>query len=374
MTLAPPLSPSGKSLPRTLALIEGGRQVGLHTAAQMYVAVGQQIVADFGWGQTRDGVEVTADTLMLWLSAGKPVGAAAIMQLVERGQLSLDEPVARLIPEFAQHGKQSITLFQLLTHTAGYRLVDVGALGTPWDETISRICATEVRPDWASGERAGYQPYASWFLLGEIVRRVDGRDFGTYVREMIFLPLGMIDSWIGMPRAVYEAYGPRMATSWHTDKATPYPHRYTAPEAAELCVPGGNAKGPMHDLGRFYHMLAGGGQWNGVRILSEASVAQMTARQRAGLFDETFRHTMDWGLGLIIDSNRYGPETVPYGYGRYASERTFGHGGAQSSIAFCDPERELVAAITFDGLPGEGKHNARMRALLAALYEDLGFD
>jgi CubicO group peptidase (beta-lactamase class C family) len=120
-------------------------------------------------------------------------------------------------------------------------------------------------------------------------------------------------------------------------------------------------------------MLAGGGAFEGVRILSSESVARMTSRRRVGLFDETFRHTMDWGLGLIIDSNRYGADTVPYGFGRYASERAFGHGGAQSSIGFCDPARELVVAIVFGGMPGEGKHNARMRAVLAALYEDLGF-
>ena len=81
---------------------------------------------------------------------------------------------------------------------------------------------------------------------------------------------------------------------------------------------------------------------------------------------------MDWGLGIIIDSNRYGDDTVPYGYGRSSSPRTFGHGGSQSSIAFADPDCRLVVAAVFNGMPGEAKHDARMRAVLAALYEDLG--
>ncbi len=98
----------------------------------------------------------------------------------------------------------------------------------------------------------------------------------------------------------------------------------------------------------------------------------MTARQREGMFDETFKHTMDWGLGLIVDSNRYGADTVPYGFGPYSSESTYGHGGAQSSVGFCDPQHDLVAAVVFNGMPGEGKHNARIRKFLAALYEDLG--
>ena len=82
----------------------------------------------------------------------------------------------------------------------------------------------------------------------------------------------------------------------------------------------------------------------------------MTSRHRVGQYDQTLGHIVDFGLGFIIDSNQYGADTVPYGYGRYASPRTFGHGGAQSSQGYCDPENELVAAYLFNGRPGEGQH------------------
>ena len=98
----------------------------------------------------------------------------------------------------------------------------------------------------------------------------------------------------------------------------------------------------------------------------------MTTAQRVGLFDETFKHVMDWGLGLIVDSNRYGADTVPYGYGPYSSPRTFGHGGSQSSVGMADPEHALVVCVAFNGLPGEGKHDIRLRRFMAAVYEDLG--
>ena len=81
---------------------------------------------------------------------------------------------------------------------------------------------------------------------------------------------------------------------------------------------------------------------------------------------------MDWGLGLIIDSKGYGIDTVPYGYGKYSSSRTFGHGGSQSSVGYADPDRKLVVAAVFNGMPGDRAHNIRMRAFLTALYEDLG--
>jgi CubicO group peptidase (beta-lactamase class C family) len=124
----------------------------------------------------------------------------------------------------------------------------------------------------------------------------------------------------------------------------------------------------MRELARFYEMLLAGGE----NVLSTGSVRELTARHRVGKFDQTFRHVMDWGLGFIINSNRYGADTVPYGFGRHASEETFGHGGAQSSTSFADPQHELVVAIAWSGAPGEAKHQQRVRDTLTALYEDLG--
>lgn len=347
-------------------------QVGLHLGAQLFVAREGQTVANFGLGEARPGVPMTADTIMLWLSSSKPMGAAAIMQLRERGLLDLDDPAACFVPEFAQKGKEAITLRHLLTHTGGFRWVDIGGSGAKWDEIIERLCAAKIEREWTPGERAGYHPFSSWYVLGEVVRRVDGRPFSRYVREEIFLPLGMLDSWIGMSAAQFEAYGQRLGVLTSFEKAETAPHRYSLLEGATACVPGGNGHGPMHDLGRFYQMLLAEGELDGVRVLSPESVRQMTGRQRVAMFDETFRHVMDWGLGLIIDSNKYGVDTVPYGYGPYSSPHTFGHGGSQSSVGFADPLRQLVVAIVFNGMPGERKHDARLRGVLAALFTDLG--
>jgi CubicO group peptidase (beta-lactamase class C family) len=98
----------------------------------------------------------------------------------------------------------------------------------------------------------------------------------------------------------------------------------------------------------------------------------MTARHRVGMFNQTFKHVMDWGLGFIVNSNQYGADTVPYGYGPHASWRTFGHSGYQSSVAFADPKNELAVAIVFNGTPGEAAHDRRVRGVLRGLYEDLG--
>ena len=100
----------------------------------------------------------------------------------------------------------------------------------------------------------------------------------------------------------------------------------------------------------------------------------MTARHRVGMYDQTFRHVVDFGLGFIVNSAMYGVDTVPYGYGPHASPRAFGHSGAQSSVGMADPEHGLVIAVAFNGMPGEARHHARIREVLAAIYEDLGLD
>ena len=135
--------------------------------------------------------------------------------------------------------------------------------------------------------------------------------------------------------------------------------------------PSGSCRGPIRELGQFYEMMRNGGTHEGTRILKAVTVAAMTARQRVGMFDHTFRQTIDWGLGLIINSNHYGPG-IPYQFGSYASAQTFGHGGSQSSTGFCDPLHKLVVTLLFNGTPGEPAHDKRLRATLKALYEDVG--
>ncbi len=90
-----------------------------------------------------------------------------------------------------------------------------------------------------------------------------------------------------------------------------------------------------------------------------------------GLFDQTFRKEMDWGLGFIPNPAVHGDPDVPYAYGRHASRRAFGHSGYRSSTAFADPEHGLVVVLITNGTPGDAAHAARMTGLTEAVYEDL---
>ncbi len=362
-------------LPRTIALLEEGRQTFLHPGAQLYVSLRGEVMADVALGEARSGVPMQPDTLTLWLSSGKPITAVAIAQLVERSLLGFDDPVSRHIPEFAQGGKESITLRHLLTHTAGFREADKLPESLGWDETIERICATPGEPDWTPGAKAGYQTTSSWFILGELVRRLDGRDIGRYLRECIFEPLGLNDCGLSLSAAQVSEYGERIGLMYLSGRGAfrenPFWNRK---EYLAGSRPGSGMRGPIRELGKFYEALLAiqsGSSSGSATILKHETLLQLTTRQRVGLFDQTFEHKLDFGLGFIIDSNRYGAETVPYGYGRHASEDAFGHSGSQSSCAFADPVHEIVVAWHCNGQPGEPRHQKRAREINSAIYEEL---
>lgn len=361
-------------LSQTLNQIRLGIDQGLHVGAQCCVIHHKQVILDTALGIARPDVPMTPDTLTCWMSAGKPLTAVAIAQLWERGKLSLDDTVAAHIPEFSAGGKESITLRHLLTHTGGFRGVANNTSTLAWGQVIDQICRARIEPHWTPGQKAGYHIASSWFVLGEIIRRVDGRPVDQYLREEIFFPLGVTDSWMGIPAEAHTTYGDRIAMAYNTaDPAHPNPNPSTASaHAASLVRPGANARGPLHDLARFYQMLLSGGTFAGTQILTAQTVEAITARHRTGLFDHTFGHKMDWTLGFAKCSNHYdNAADIPYNFGPAASPRTFGHGGHQCAIAFADPERELVFTLLFNGMPGEVKHHQRMGEILAAFDAEI---
>ncbi len=337
---------------------------GLHVGAQLAVSLGGLRVADVAVGDARPGVAMATDTLMPWFSATKPLVAAAVLQQWERAQLDLDDPVARHVPEFAAGGKERVTVRHLLTHTAGLRASD---------DAVEAACAAPLTEGWEPGRRAAYRPRGPFAVLGEVVRRLDGRGIADYVSEELFEPLGMADAWLALPPKRYAAYGERMG-AMHTasgDGLEIVPE-LARPEGFATARPSLSGTSPMGDLLRFYEMLLGKGELEGVRVLLPQTVEAMCARHRTALQDETFAAVIDWGLGVMVNSWHYRRKPAPYGYGEHASHRAFGHGGSQSSIAFADPEHGLAVALVFNGMAGEGPNHRRTQRVATAIYEDLG--
>lgn len=354
-------------LPSAVALLRQGIGDGYHLGAQVAASLGGERVADIAVGEARAGVALAPDTLLPWFSGTKALTAVAVAQQWERGEVALDDPVASHIPEFAAGGKQRVTVRHLLTHTAGLPndvLAGTETDGVSWEESLAVACAAPLKDDWVPGRRAGYQPKGTFLVLAEIVRLVDGRPFAEYVRDEVFRPLGMDDSFLVLPPERAAAYGDRVGVmhAMGTDGARPL----SGPPVEAR--PSSGAMGPAHDLLRLYETLLAGGR----PILSPQAVEAMAARHRTGMHDETFGAVMDWGLGLMVNSWQYRQKPAPYGYGDRASSRAFGHGGSQSSIAFADPEHGLAVVLLTNGMAGEKGNHRRTQPVLTAVYEDLG--
>ena len=368
------------ALPESHRVLESGRHEGLHVGAQLYVSLAGTPIADAAMGLARAGMAMTPDSMMTWLSCSKIATSIALARVWESGAFGLDDPVARHIPEFGARGKQDLRVRDLWTHTAGLLGVEPRLFAVRYqnrfDENLALICAAELDADAAPGRRAGYQTTAVMLVLAELLHRKPGRAFPEYCREELFQPLGMQSSWLGMSESALASCRDRLGETFDTSGAEPRPGSLAPdrPHQLTAVMPGGNGRGPMRELARLLELLDGGGEREGVRLLASDTVAALTSRQRHGLYDHTWNAVIDCGLGLTLDSKRHhGGANHLYGYGRYASDRSFGHAGFRTTLAFCDPECSLVVCCSWNGMVADDDvHSRRQHALCEALYRDLG--
>ena len=324
---------------------------------------------------------MTTASLPLWMSMGKPLVAVLAAKLVDAGKLDLHRPVADLIDGFDAGGKGGVTPAHVLTHTGGFRNVGSNWSPEPWPAAVARVAAAPLEDGWTPGETAGYHVSSGWYVLTECCRIALGVEptdaaVSRMLRDELMVPLGMTDCHVGMTRGQYLDYGTRLGLTYDTSKEEPKPLAFPNSEAGFLlCRPGGNARGPVRQLGRFYEQLLVDrgdlrSEISHLRFLSRETARLFTSRQRTGLKDRTFGADIDWGYGFLMADPDGG--RIPYGYGPHASPETFGHSGNQSSCGFADPPRKLVACWATNGLPGELAHQKRQHAANAAIYEDLG--
>lgn len=359
-----------------VTLLEEQRDRGWHPGAQAYVSRNGKPLVDVAVGESAAGRALRTDDVMLWYSSGKPLTAAAVLQCWERGDVGLDDPVARFVPAWAG-GKERVTVRHVLTHTGGFTMV---GRHEPFDadityaDAVARIAAHPL--EWEPGTEAGYHPSSGWKILGAIVEAVDGRPIDRYLAEEIVGPAGMTGASLGVDRAAQQALGDRLVPVHWTGHAFPMPtpeggirmRPYHVEEIHNLpwhiakVEPGGGFRGPASALGRFYECLLGFGA---ARVLDPRTVEVMGAVHRYDVPDRYFGSMRTpWGLGVQVAGGLSG------GVGR----RAFGHNGMASSRGLCDPDLGLVAVLVCNGLPDPIKNEQRMVAFFDAVYAGLGPD
>ena len=323
-----------------------------------------------------------AGTLVLVWSATKGIGSACVLHVLQEHKIVLDRRVAEFWPEFAQAGKERITLAQLLSHQAGLCALDKRVDVLDYSAVIRSL---EVqKPLWAPGTAHGYHARTFGFLLDELVRRIAGKTLSQYWLEVFAQPLGL-DLWIGLHEeenarvaTVYAAKSgkPPEPKKFYSDLTTPgtlarkaFASPYglnsisgmnTAENRAQPIVSFGGI-GSASALAKFYCMLANGGKLDGQTFFSQETIAWMTTTLADGM-DRVFQIPTAFSAGFMKDPQNAARRMFG------TSRNAFGHPGAGGVNAFADPENKISFAYAMNQMEQSLLPNEKSMRLVDAIY------
>jgi CubicO group peptidase (beta-lactamase class C family) len=328
--------------------------------------------AGFGVRDTGSGKSMTADTMVWIASMTKAVTGACAMQLVEQGRLSLDAPIATVLPElgtaqvlegFASDGaprlrpaRRAITLRHLLTHSAGF-VYDI------WNPDMQRYLETTGTPGIIScqnaalslplvfdpGERWDYGIGIDW--AGKAVEAVSGQRLGDYMQQNLLQPLGMTNTGFKISAAQRQ----RLAKVHNRTAEGFIATDLELPQEPEFEMGGGGLYSTVGDYLRFTRMIMNGGTLDGTRVLGAETVAVMSANAMGDLAcrslkssapassnDVDFIDGMQWGLSFLIN-----PQPMPTG----RSAGSLAWAGLANSYYWIDPVKQVTGVYATQLLP-----------------------
>ena len=356
--MPPPITPESLGFDPTRlrqaeALLQRWVERDIVPAAALAVGRNSQMLPPRQFGRQRPEAgspPLRPDALFLVASITKPMTATAVMLLVERGQIALNDRVADYLPNFARNGKQEVRILHLLTHTSGLpdMLPDNLRLRRerqPLSEFFDRTC--RLAPSFRPGTAVNYQSMG-FAVLAELVHQVSGRLLPDFLAQEVFGPLHMADTSLGISgprrdRVAAIRTPPEQETDWGWNSA--YWHG--------LGVPWGGLITSPADLARFCLMLLGGGTLDGTRILSAATVRAMASNQLAVQPDvpEADRRCRPWGLGWRLNW-----PGQPSSFGDLLGPRTYGHWGATGTMCWLDPDATAFCIVlTTQPLQADGR-------------------
>lgn len=315
------------------------------------------------WGGVRDktnGDPWEEDTMVIVYSATKGLAAMTLALAHSRGWLNYEERVSTYWPEFAQHGKENITVRQLLAHQAG-----LFAFDEPVDRSIvadlDRLAVVLARqkPAWEPGTRQAYHAITLGFYEGELLRRVDPkhRSLGQFFQDEIASPLG-INFYIRLPESIPNSRLATLANPGIIRMLLDFPIRLAIETlnrhsniyralvvnpgsgivhderhiyARNLEVPSGGGVGTARAIARAYSEFAAEGRKLGLRRETLDQLAGPAVPSKRGFFDECLKGEIQFSLGFMKPSPNW-----PFG-----CAHSFGSPGSGGSLGFTDPDADI---------------------------------
>ncbi len=329
--------------------------------------------------------------VLVWSATKGPAAVCALEALESRG-LDLNACVSDVWRAFAQAGKEHVTFGQVLSHQAGLSALDEHVDVFDHDAVVAAL--ETQKPAWKPGSLHGYHPRTFGFLLDEIVRALSfGQTLGIYWREHFAEPLGL-DFWMGLPDELVEHTATVFAARTDSPQTKPsssseFLQAFTdassltarsfgspkglyavsamnTPAARKASLPGFGGVGTAASLGRFYAMLANGGEMEGKRYVSPRLLDWMQQSLVDGP-DEILRMRTSFSAGFMKDpvDDTGRKSRILFG----PSQCAFGQPGAGGSLGFADPENRIAFAYVMNQmeqgvLPGE-----KSLRMVRALYD-----
>lgn len=343
------------------------------------------------WGGYKDRekkIPWTEDTLINVWSTTKGMAALTIARLVDQGLIDYNAPLASYWPEFGAHGKDKVTVAQVLSHQAGVSAVDAPiTIEDYFDAPRMAKLIAETKPMWEPGTRNGYHALTYGWITGELVKRVTGKTLGTVFREEFAEPLGA-DIFIGLPESEeyrvaeqvgfkeYKPFDPKTAkypSAGATQEEKAYFRTIVAspeyPEASNLRewraseIPSAGGQANALGLAKVYATAANGGSFLGRRYLSKEVIEFMSSTQVTNTENDiNLQMPIPWACGFMpnIGGVILGPNV-----------KSFGHAGWGGSVAGADPDAHLSFAYAMNRMKNNAAGDPRSLGPINALFECL---
>ena len=314
----------------------------------------------------------TDETMYTIYSSTKGIVAAGVWALFEDGLLTLDERIADIIPEFATNGKENITVEQTLLHIGGYPMAPFRS--GDWDNKPRRLDRfSEWRLNWEPGSQFQYHATSAHWVLVEIIERRTGKDFRDYMRDRILDPMGLEHLYVGLPAEL----NARVADVVYVEppEAPPGGYGEVTPDAIlnfnnpvtrAVGVPGGGGVARAAELALFYGTLVNGGTTGSGREVLKPETIEFATKPRTEDHhrDPLLGHPVNRALAVVVAGDD--GKSHLRGFGRTASPRAFGHGGAGGQISWGDPATGISVGYCTNGFVSAeaiGRRNVAISSL-----------
>jgi CubicO group peptidase (beta-lactamase class C family) len=353
---------------------------GLLPSCQIAVASGDELIAYETFGAAEP------DSRYVIFSCTKALVVGAFWLLLGEGAVTLDQRVADVIPEFATNGKEVVTVRQLLLHEGGFPHAPLDLVReTTREQRLDRF--GRWRLNWEPGTRFEYHPTSAHWVMAELIERLSGVDYLSFIRARVLDPLGLTRLRLGVPpdeqgdindlvscgeppsseelEAVFGVPGLTltMLQGEVTDAAL---LGFNRPDIRALGVPGGGGISTAADLALYYQALLHDpdGLWD------PAWLAAGTREVHGERPDPLTHVSSNRALGTVIAGE--GRDAAMRGFGHTVSPRAFGHAGAGGQIAFADPDSDLSFSYLTNGLDANVIREHRRTASIASKMGALG--